>query len=229
MSFTTLSALYEAEHKAILLFEDIENEGIIQAGKTEDELSQEIFDLAHQKFGVSKHWHKRIVRAGVNTLMPYDENPPLVRLKEDDILFLDFGPVFEEWEADLGRTYVLGNDPHKLKIKKDVETIWNECREWYHTQKETTTGAQLYQKACEMATEYGWEFGGEIAGHIVGKFPHERLEKEDKTLYIHPENHTSMYALDKNGNLRNWILEIHLVDRPKQIGAFYEQLLNKLD
>ena len=38
-------------------------------------------------------------------------------INENDILFLDFGPIFEDWEADYGRTYVLGKDPLKLKLK----------------------------------------------------------------------------------------------------------------
>jgi len=48
------------------------------------------------------------VRAGRNTLAPYDENPPDLTVAEDDIVFLDLGPVFEELEADFGRTYVVG-------------------------------------------------------------------------------------------------------------------------
>jgi Xaa-Pro dipeptidase len=40
---------------------------------------------------------------------------------EDDIVFLDFGPVFEEWEADFGWTYVVGNDPLKHKLRRDIE------------------------------------------------------------------------------------------------------------
>jgi hypothetical protein len=34
---------------------------------------------------------------------------------EEDTLFLDLGPVFEEWEADFGRTFVLGSDPVKRR------------------------------------------------------------------------------------------------------------------
>jgi len=30
---------------------------------------------------------------------------------------------------------------------------------------------------------------------------------------------------DKNGNPRDWNLEVHLVNREKQIGGFFEQLL----
>lgn len=43
---------------------------------------------------------------------------------EDDIVFSDFGPVFEEWRADFGRTYVLGNDPLKLRIREETEEAW---------------------------------------------------------------------------------------------------------
>ena len=41
-------------------------------------------------------------------------------IEEDDIVFPDFGPVFDEWEADLGRTYVMGDDPRKLRLRDDV-------------------------------------------------------------------------------------------------------------
>jgi hypothetical protein len=34
-----------------------------------------------------------------------------------------------------------------------------------------------------------------------------------------------MLLPDANGNKRHWILEIHFVDREKQIGGFFEQLL----
>lgn len=230
LSLTPLESLIEAEKKAIQLFSEIEEQKLIQVGKSEEELGQEIYNLANQLFGTTRHWHARIVRAGINTLLPYYENPPLLRLQADDILFLDLGPIFQEWEADLGRTFVIGDNPKKIKLKNDVENIWKECRNWYLHQIdnfEEITGAQLYQKATELANQNGWEFGGEIAGHIVGQFPHEKLEKENKTLYIHPDNHVSMQSKDTNGNFRNWILEIHLVDRELGIGGFYEQLLTK--
>ena len=58
-----------------------------------------------------------------------------------------------------------------------------------------------------LALKYGWEFGGEIAGHIIGQYPHEKLEKEDKSNYIHPENQTDMYSLNKKSERKNWIFE----------------------
>jgi hypothetical protein len=83
-------------------------------------------------FSTTTHWHKRIVRAGKNTLQPYNENPPDLTLGEDEILFLDFGPVFEAWEADFGRTFVLGNDPAKLKLRDDVGRAFHEGKKYFH-------------------------------------------------------------------------------------------------
>ena len=69
----------------------------------------------------------------------------------------------------------------------------------------------------------GWEFGGQIAGHLIGHFPHEKLEKENKTNYIHPDNLIDMNTPDKQGNTRHWILEIHFVD-PTYIMQHYHSL-----
>ena len=85
-----LSKLIEAEEKASILFEAVIQRGIIAAGKSERQVNEEIFALAFELFGIETYWHKRIVRAGVNTLCPYDENPPDLTLREDEILFLDF-------------------------------------------------------------------------------------------------------------------------------------------
>jgi Xaa-Pro aminopeptidase len=221
----TQQNLIEAEEKAWQLFKAIEEHGLITAGKSEKTLNAEIYKLAKELFRIKKFWHKRIVRAGKNTLQPYNENPPDLILKADDILFLDFGPIFEEWEADFGRTFVIGNDPLKIKLRDDVEKAWYETREWF-LQKEKLSGAELFEFTRTLAVKYGWTFGGEIAGHLIGKFPHEMGLADGKfELYVHPENYIDMFAPDQNGNKRNWILEIHFVDKEKEIGGFFEQLL----
>ena len=216
--------LIEAEKKAGELFRAAEDRGLITAGKTEHQLNGELFALAKELFGIEKYWHKRIIRAGKNTLQPYDENPPDLVIQPDDILFLDFGPIFEDWEADLGRTYVIGNDAAKIKLKNDIEQAWYEAKEWFAKQTQLTC-AEFYQYITGLAHSYGWEYGSHIAGHLIGHFPHERLEPQNYGLYVHPENHNDMFLPDASGNKRNWILEIHFVDREKQIGGFFEQLL----
>ncbi len=175
-------------------------------------------------YGISSYWHKRIVRAGRNTLAPYDENPPDLEVMEDDIVFLDLGPVFEEWEADFGRTYVVGSDPLKLKLCRDLEEAFAEGKRHFQAHPEIT-GAELYACAQQLAERMGWEYGGPIAGHLIGVFPHEKIPGDKVTLYVHPGNHHRMRTPDAEGRERHWILEIHFVDRARQFGGFYEELL----
>ena len=61
-------ALVEAEKRAETLFDEIEKRNLVRPGRTEREIEQEIYQIALEQFGVEKHWHKRIVRAGANTL-----------------------------------------------------------------------------------------------------------------------------------------------------------------
>lgn len=100
--------LGEAQSKAEELFDEVERRGLIRPAITESGLNNEIYALAEEMFGITTYWLKRIIRAGRNTLLPYAENPPDLTIGTDDILFLDLGPVFEQWEADFGRTFVLG-------------------------------------------------------------------------------------------------------------------------
>lgn len=216
--------LLKAEDKAFNLFNVAETRGLIVAGKTEKQLNEELYALAFELYGIKKFWHKRIVRAGKNTLHPYRENPPNLMIQNDDILFFDFGPVFEDWEADVGRTYVLGNDSLKQKLKLDIELAWKESRDWFFTHT-SITGAEYYQYNVELARKYGWEFGGDIAGHLIGNFPHEQIESDSRDNYIHPDNHKDMFAPGVLGTKREWILEIHFVNKEKQIGGFYERVL----
>ncbi|MEO8772192.1 MAG: M24 family metallopeptidase [Ferruginibacter sp.] len=221
----TKAKLVSAEAIAIRLFEAVEKDNLIIAGKSEAQLSLEVCNTAFEKFGIENHWHKKIVRAGKNTLCIYTDNPPDKIIQEDDIVILDFGPIVDGYEADLGRTYIIGNNPNKIKIKTDVEAAWYDTQAWYKKQTSLKSSA-LFQYVVEQATEYGYTFGGAIAGHIVGKFPHEQpLDPQSPELDIHPENHNDMFLLDANGNDRHWILELLFIDKENEIGGYFEQLL----
>jgi Xaa-Pro dipeptidase len=217
-------ALLQAQQKADELFRAVEGDGIIRAHVLESQINQDIYDLAERMFGISTYWHKRIVRAGRNTLAPYDENPPDLLVGADDIVFLDLGPVFEEWEADFGRTFVIGSDPVKLKLRDDIAKAFADGKKYFQEHPDVT-GVELFKYAERLAEQYGWEFGGAIAGHLIGQFPHERIPGDKVTLYVHPDNPRRMRGLDANGQERHWILEIHFVDRARQMGGFYEELL----
>src|SRR5215469_289736 len=152
-------------------------------------------------YGITTYWHKRIVRAGKNTLAPYAENPPDLLIQDDDILFLDFGPVFEDWEADFGRTFVIGSDPAKLKLRDDVCAAFVEGKRYFHEHPDITA-SQLFAHATSLATKFGWEFGGPIAGHLIGHFPHEKIPGDKVSLYVHPDNPMRMRGVDADGQER---------------------------
>lgn len=221
----TLENLIEAEKKAQILFEQIEKRELVVEGKTELELNQEVYELAFELFGIRKFWHKRIVRSGKNTLLPYEENPPVLTLQGDDILFFDFGPVFDDWEADVGKTYVVGNNPKKLKMQKDVELAWLEGKAFFNAHKNELTSAEFYEYTKDLAKRYGWEYGNHHCGHLIGNFPHEKILGDEEINYIHPNNKVKMSELDVQGNPRHWIYEIHFIDEELEIGGFFEQLL----
>jgi Xaa-Pro aminopeptidase len=216
--------LLDAQYKAERLFAEIESRGLIQPGGTERELNAAIHALAKELFGISTYWHKRIVRAGSNTLQPYGVNPPNLTIAQEDILFLDFGPIFDDWEADFGRTYVVGSDPVRKKLRDDVGEAFALGKQFFN-QSPDITARDLFNYALSLAERFGWEFGGRIAGHLIGQFPHERIADDKISLYIHPENDLIMRSFDEAGHLRHWILEIHFVDRTRRIGGFYEELL----
>ena len=221
----TKTRLDYAEKISIELFDAVEKSGLIMPGKSESQLSAEICNLASQNFAIDKFWHKKIVRAGKNTLCIYPENPPDEIIQNDDLVILDFGPIVDGYEGDIGRTYVMGKDPLKLKLKQDLEKAWIETRDWYWTHT-SLKSSELFQYVVNIAKKYGYTFGGEIAGHIVGKFPHEQtLDPKSLELDIHPDNHQDMFLLDANGQKRHWILELHFVDKNKEFAGFFEQLL----
>ena len=216
--------LLEAQRKAEELFRAIQDRGLIRPGIMESDLNASMYALAQELFRITTYWHKRIVRAGRNTLLPYADNPPDLRIEADDILFLDFGPVFEHWEADFGRTYVLGSDPSKQKLQRDVRDAFFEGKNHFK-QAPRITACELFHYVKSLGERLGWEYGGPMAGHLIGQFPHERIPEDKISLYIHPENPRPMRSLDERGQHRHWILEIHFVDRAREIGGFYEELL----
>jgi Xaa-Pro aminopeptidase len=217
--------LLDAQANAVALFDEVAARGIIAAGRGEQAASDLIRDLANEMFGKTRHWHKRIVRSGPHTLHPYRENPPDRVIGADDIVFADFGPIFEEFEADLGRTYVLGGDPVKRRLAADLPVIFAAGRRYFAGNPEIT-GAQLYAEIARRAGAAGWSLGGWHAGHLVGEFPHETIDGADVESYITPDNATPMRRQDKAGRVCHWILEIHLTDPERGFGGFYEQLLD---
>jgi Xaa-Pro dipeptidase len=199
-----LAALLTAERKAEALLHAIESQHLVRPGRTQTGVDEDIYTLAEQSFGVKKHLHKRIVRSGPNTVYIFAENPPVREIAAGDTVFLDLGPVFDEWEADVGRTYVMGDDPERQRLCQD-------CRGYLMTSSGISTTIATSRAPNFMHTRSkeaaGWLFGGVIAGHIVGEFPHARIPG-DKDLYrLSPSNPGRMRDRDALGQMRHWIIE----------------------
>jgi Xaa-Pro aminopeptidase len=223
-----LEDLRAAEAKAMALLDAIERANFIAPGRTEHAVERDIYALAEQSFGVKQHWHKRIVRCGINTLRIASDDPPVLEIAADDIVFLDLGPVFGAWEADVGRSYAFGQDPRKHQLCRDLEPIFDQLKDYFDTHPDVT-GAELYAFAQRSAEQAGWLFGGSIAGHIVGQFPHALIPGTKDHYRISPANDTRLRDPDARGETKFWIIEVHLVDRARTFGGFYERLLVPAD
>lgn len=220
---TRQSELVAAQTMALSLLKRIEVKEILKRGITELDATKAIFELAKNEFGIVQHWHKQIVRSGPNTLCTFDDAPENREIADGDLVFVDLGPVFEEWEADIGHTYLIGENAEKAKLVADLPLIFNQVAQRLKDNPDIT-GAELYQYAHECSEQNGWLFGGQIAGHIVGEFSHFLWAGRSKELYISPLNHTALSDLDPKGRGRHWIIEIHLTNKSRTFGGFYERL-----
>ena len=157
-------------------------------------------------------WHGVQVRFGRNTLKNFGEpSEPGVVLQEDDIFFIDIGPIWQGHEGDAGATFVVGDDPQMRAAARDVKTVFHETHaRWL---KDGLSGPGLYQFAEAEAKRLGWVLNLEMAGHRIADFPH---------------------AIKHDGTLRDadfvpgdalWVLEIQIRHPRRPFSAFYEDVL----
>ena len=218
------AALEAAERRAQALFTAIERDGLVRHGRSESDVEEDIRELAANEFGVEKHWHRRIVRSGPNSVTTAGDHPPVRMIERDDIVYLDLGPVFSGWEADIGKSYALGNDPGKNALVAELPRQFEKLQQHFRAHPDIT-GAALYEFAVRSAQDAGWKFGGKIAGHIIGEFAHAQIPGAKDLTRISPLNIAPMSEPDGNGRPRHWIGEIHLVEQNQDFGGFYERLL----
>ncbi len=164
------------------------------------------------EMGMRRGWHHIIVRCGPNTTKDFMErSEPGVVLGENDIFFVDIGPIYGDTEGDAGETFVFGDDPDHLRAKKEVRLIWDQVRHtWF---SEGTSGKELYDHAIEVAAGYGWKLNMDLSGHRLSDYPHS----------AHYDGPLAEVAFRPNPNL--WVLEIAIAHPERTFGAFYEDLL----
>ena len=162
--------------------------------------------------GMERHWHPLLIRFGAGTLLKSNEQSDPARvLGEQDIFYVDIGPVWDGHEGDAGDTFVVGADAQMQACAEAARELWHEvAKRW---RDDGLTGAALYAHAGERAQAMGWRLNHEIKGHRVSDFPHAIYKAGD------------LGDLDTPPTTGLWILEIQIAHPTRPIGAFYEDLL----
>lgn len=209
---TVIDAMvHSARQRTWQAVEDIK--ALIRPGMTEKEAIQ----LANKYFathGVKRFWHRTHIRFGASTVLsfedPYHEG---VVLKENDIFYLDLGPVWNGVEGDCGDTFVMGEDARFSRIKSDVKVVFEDVRQFWR--RDRPTGVKLYEYANTVVEKMGYLLHPSyVKGHRLSEFSH------------------STYTKMATGNLEfspapeRWVLEFQICDPSMQFGAFYEDLLD---
>jgi methionine aminopeptidase len=183
---------------------------LFRPGMTEED-AHKLYKEVCTKYPVEKQWHPAKLRFGPNTLKDFKETSIPYVLQEEDIFFVDIGPVIEGHEADYGETFTIG-DIYEQKLISDMsKKIFHEVAEHWNTLR--PTGEELYQFAQERAEYYGYYLSMGSDGHRIGDFPH----------HIHYKG--GMPDIQEGIVPNAWILEIHLFNPERTFGAFYEDIL----
>lgn len=180
--------------------------GMTQARATE--LASQIL----QQLGMERIWHRTLVRFGSDTLKMFNEPVDNANaLGENDIFFVDIGPLWNGHEGDAGDTFVVGDDPEMLACAEAARWLWHEVSEKWRCDR--LSGEALYGFAAERAHALGWRLNLDVKGHRVCDFPHA----------IYKAGRLGDFDLCPVTGL--WVLEIQIAHPHRPFGAFYEDLL----
>ena len=184
----------------------------IRPGMTEEQGTESARRVLKQA-GLLRGWHGIKLRFGVNTVLTFREpSAPGTVLGEDDIYFVDIGPVWKHWEGDGGETFTTGADPEMNRIAADSKAVFDAVAARWRAER--LTGAALYEGAIAEARARGWILNLQLSGHRISDFPH--AAQYDGALI--DQRFAPSPGL--------WILEIQLRHPTRPFGAFYEDLLS---
>lgn len=184
--------------------------GFIKPGITEGEVRKKTLEL-YKEFGIEKNWHNPYIYFGTNTILTFKDKPVEEKiLQNEDIAYIDIGPIIDGVEGDAGHTLVFGENKLFKELKIQSENIFNStCDYW---RKNNPTGIELYKYAHNITEKAGFIFNLNPAGHLIGSFPHKGWKDG---LSAYPYIPEAGY----------WILEVQIRHPEKSYGAFYEAVL----
>jgi methionyl aminopeptidase len=183
---------------------------LIRPGMQEADAHRMYKDLCTKK-GITKQWHPPKLRFGPNTLKNFSEVSEPWTLQEDDLFFIDIGPVIDGHEADYGETFSVGSSFDYKHIADSAQKLFHSVSEYQNASP--VRGQKLYEYADKKARELGYHLNMGSDGHRIGDFPHQIFFKG------------SLPECEETVIPNAWILEIHLWSPDKKFGAFYEDVL----
>ena len=195
--------------------------GRLRIGMSEAEARKVVLETFAEG-GVKKHWHQPIVRFGKGTTLSYEGPIDSDRqLRAGDPYTIDLGPVWRddelgiEIEGDFGDTLIHGENPEAAKCAEAARQLFREVSsEW---QTKDLTGKDIFGYLTLRSEEMGYRLLENVNGHRVGDFPHHRVTKANIfELGFHPSDSL-------------WVLEVQIVHSSGEFGAFYEDLLKKIE
>jgi len=189
--------------------------GDIAAGVAPGMVEEDALEMARRVLkdaGLLRGWHGLIVRFGENTLKNFhDLSEPGTVLRDNDIFFIDIGPVWQKWEGDGGQTFVVGDDPAIHAAARDVKVLFDAVHAKWRAKG--LTGTALYAYAAAEASAMGWELNLDMAGHRLSDFPHKAIHKG------------ALAEAPFTPSPGLWVLEIQIRHPDRPFSAFYEDLL----
>ena len=185
-----------------------------------------IKDLAADLFGVKRHWHKRIIRSGPNTLQPYQENPPdrMIDRRRHRLRRLrpDLRRLGGRLRAHLGDR----RRPRQARLRDDLSADVRRRASASSTPTPNHRRTALRRGRAAMSSGAGWEYRQLPLRPPRRRVPSRGLRGRPHRLAHRDRQHRADASHRSVGPAsRHWILEVHLVDRERQIGGFYEELL----
>lgn len=186
----------------------------IKPGMKESEAKAMALSL-YKDHGITRSWHQPYIRFGTNTICTFKDKALTDNiLQEEDIAFIDIGPIFDDIEGDAGHTLVFGDNPLFLELQKQSKEIFSLAHQFWKTNN--PTGIELHKFIIETTEKKGFIFNLEPAGHLIGSFSHEASSEGGIDSY------------PKTIKPGHWILEIQIRHPEKPYGAFYESILDEV-
>ncbi|MCB0418402.1 MAG: aminopeptidase P family protein [Bdellovibrionales bacterium] len=192
----------------------------IKPGTTEKEAIELAYSVL-KEMGSPRSWHRPIVRFAKNTRLSFREKQePERQLQNEEMFLIDIGPnwTFEdfpgvEYEGDVGKTFVCGSPtPPQLQCIEVADQLFREASTRWRTQQ--TSGIALYEWMQARANDLGHDLLLEANGHRIGDFPHHNYFKK------------GLGSVEATPSAHLWVLEVHVLSRSGDFGAFYEDTLH---